>query len=173
MRIATKKGDLGESCLYSGRKLKKSALIFDVLGDLDELNSVLGLAKVSVKSFEEVAALIDHMQEDVYRIMSIVGNEGQSPKATLMIEESDVEYLEEALERAENEVGIITKFIKPGVNEISARMHVARSVCRRAERKAVMHMEELKMNETIVKYLNRLSDLLFILAYKFDKMPPL
>lgn len=153
----------------NGKCLSKGSLIFDVLGDMDELNSVMGWAKCAVE-VTEVKEALNRIQDDVYRIMSIVGSEMQVPAGIRMIDESDVEFLEEWIERTEEEVGILTKFIRPGEREVSARLHVARSVARRAERKIVEHMDELKIPEIILQYSNRLSDLLFILAYKFDKL---
>ena len=110
----------------------------------------------------------------IYRIMSIIGNEMKVPDGIVSIGEEDVRVLEEWCEKYKEGMAEINGFVKPGKNEVSARFHVCRSVCRRAERSLVLHFEEVgtkageqddsDFKKVILQYVNRLSDFLFILA---------
>jgi cob(I)alamin adenosyltransferase len=163
MRISTKKGDKGETSLFNGRKVKKSDSVIEVLGNLDELNSFLGFAKCADKDVYNFD-ILNRAQKDIYRMMSVIGNEMKPPKEIKSIGDEDVKYLETQIEKFENSMGVNTKFIIPGESEFSARMHLARSVCRRGERSAFKAESELKIPAIFLKYLNRLSDLLFLIA---------
>ncbi|MDP2643252.1 MAG: cob(I)yrinic acid a,c-diamide adenosyltransferase [Candidatus Peregrinibacteria bacterium] len=171
MNISTKTGDKGETSLFGGQRVKKSDIFMRVLGELDELNSFLGLAKCSV-SFD----VLEKIQDDIYRIMAIVGNKFEPVLEATPVGDSDVFYLEENIENFEKICGKIDKFVMPGKDETSARLHVARSVCRRAERAFVEMLDSVslegecvKNSENILKYLNRLSDLLFLMAILHKK----
>jgi len=172
MKIATKTGDKGESGLYSGRRIKKSSLVFEVIGGFDELNAAIGLAKSSLGNFEaekEMFKVLEIMQIDIYRIMAIIGNDMATPGEIHEIDRKDVLLLEQFIEKYESLVLDTGKFVMPGENEISARLHFARTVCRRAERKLVEYNDEVLavfggVPEFILQYTNRLSDLLFLLS---------
>ena len=169
MRISSKKGDEGESGLSSGARAKKSELVFNALGDLDELNSALGWCAVAVESEGGVFKIIlENVQSDLYRVMAFLGNEGSWPERVEEISEQDIMSLEENIERLENELGVLMKFIRPGTSEPSARLHLARSICRRAERSVVAYLDG-KQAGRILKYLNRLSDFLFLMACREEK----
>lgn len=166
MKITTKTGDDGSSALFSGKRLLKNSKVFDVLGNLDELNSFLGFVKVEFKKINNLEKIIltERLQDDVYRIMSIVGFEMKAPKEIKMINEEDVMFLEDEMEKFKSITQGLSKFVKPGESEISARLHLCRSVCRRAERSFVDYSENFESDSVILKYLNRLSDLLFVLS---------
>jgi cob(I)alamin adenosyltransferase len=175
MKISTKTGDSGETSLFGGKRVKKSDIFVGVLGDLDELNSFLGLAKCADLS-TEMFEILERVQDDLYIIMSVVGNKFAPVLDKKPIFENDVFYLEKNIENFEKITGNLNKFVKIGESEISARLHVARSVCRRAERAFVAVLDsivlehEFKKNaENILKYLNRLSDLLFLMAILHKK----
>lgn len=165
MRISTKKGDHGETGLFNGKRVKKSDPIIKIIGELDELNSFLGFAKVSIMDIY-VFDVFERVQKDIYRIMSVIGNEMKPPKDIKAIKDEDIECLEKQVEKLENSMSVSDKFVVPGESELSARIHLVRSVCRRAERTVVEYTEELKIPLSILKYLNRLSDLLFLLAHE-------
>ncbi len=150
MKISTKTGDKGDSGLFDGKRLRKSAPIFAALGDLDELNSFLGWARNGENP------LIEKIQRDIYRIMSIVGFEMKVPKNIDALSEKDVQFLEEEIEKIE---GDLREFVLPG-----SKFDIARCVCRRAERSFV----GAGLEGDCLKYLNRLSDLLFLLARKSE-----
>ena len=173
MKISTKTGDKGETSLFGGQRVKKSDIFMHVLGELDELNSFLGLVKCILKNNFEI---LEKVQDDVYRIMSVVGNKFMPVLMVLPITEPDISYLEGNIENFEKILGKLDKFVKPGVSEISARLHIARSVCRRAERAFVELLNVFTLDgaakensENILKYINRLSDLLFLMSILSEK----
>lgn len=172
MRISTKRGDNGESSLFSGKRVAKSADVFEVLGGLDELNAFIGLAKVAKGADVKFLARV---QNDIYGLMALIGNEMKMIKGAHAVNDDSVAVLEKEIGRLEKKQGVLRKFVTPGEGELSARLHVARVVCRRAERAAVRFFgkkmaaraggKSSKSDGAIVlKYLNRLSDLLFLMA---------
>lgn len=166
MKIATKTGDDGSTGLFGGRRVSKSALVIEVLGCLDELQAFLGWCKVSCEG--DFADVLDKVQDDLYGMMGkISGEEGAG------VGEKNILWIEELIEKYESDSGGIDGFVKPGKDEFSARLHIARTVCRRAERRAVKYFEKSLPGQTIKNnsnfkniliYLNRLSDLLFLLG---------
>jgi len=178
MKISTKTGDKGESQLYSGRHLKKSSLVFEVMGSFDELNAVLGLCKSScagagVAEEKEIFKVLEIMQIDIYRIMAIIGNDMVVPKEIREIDRKDVLLLEQFIEKYEEKGGDAGKFVMPGENDLSAKLHFARTICRRAERNLVEYHNDILVifggvPEFILQYVNRLSDLLFLLSRSLD-----
>lgn len=179
MKITTKTGDSGETGLLWGRRVKKSSPVIDALGDLDELNTFLGWCKLAVKeeASEQVMGLFVRFQDEVYRIMGIIGYELKCPEMIDDISMDHVEALEKEIEERESVVADLKEFVKPGTTEEAARIQMARAVCRRAERSYLRYFEEISeglgagekaRGEVVLKYLNRLSDLLFVLAYGFE-----
>ncbi|MFA7685905.1 MAG: cob(I)yrinic acid a,c-diamide adenosyltransferase [Candidatus Gracilibacteria bacterium] len=172
MKISTKTGDRGESRLMNGRMIKKSSMVFEVLGDLDEFDATLGLCK-SIYLNEEFLPILEILQKDIYRIMAIVGNDMRIPKGIKEVDRKDVLLLEQYIEKLEEEIGEIREFVMPGKNLLSANLHFARTVCRRAERKLVAYHEEMLVAlggvpEFILQYINRVSDLLFLLSKRAE-----
>lgn len=173
MKITTKTGDKGMTGLFGGRRVVKSSPYIELLGQLDELQAMIGWCRHGEDEGEvpeKVKMVLDRLQDDIYRMMSIVGFEMKCPTNIREIDESDVEFLEAEMEKYQEVVGDLGKFIRPGSSETAARLNIARSVCRRVERIFVTIMEqELLIPEKILKYLNRLSDLLFVIGYSFEK----
>ncbi len=165
--VITKTGDSGKTSLYTGERLSKSSLVFEVLGDLDELNSYLGVCKASVESFEEK----DFLHEKQKYIISFSALVASTPKkSNLNIRVSPaLESLEkecaELLERHKMPV----RFIEPGSTLISAHFDYARTICRRSERKLVLLCKKRKDLKEIAVYFNRLSDYLYIKARQYEK----
>ncbi|TAL69115.1 MAG: cob(I)yrinic acid a,c-diamide adenosyltransferase [Bacteroidetes bacterium] len=165
MKIYTKTGDDGTTGLFSGDRVLKSSLRVEAYGTIDELNSVLGI----ISSFETE----NKMKEPVRKIQNLLFNLG-SDLATpfhskmsnkiVRIKNEDIEWLENQIDDYENELPSLKNFILPGGTIISAYFHNARTVCRRAERLAVKLSQEEKLNDVLIKFLNRLSDLLFVMA---------
>lgn len=165
MKITTKTGDKGQTGLFGGKRVSKADNFINLLGELDELQAFIGFAKCSIKDKKKVEVLTK-VEDDLYRLMSIVGFEFKIPKNTKTFDEEDVAFLEKEIEAHQGEVGNLNKFVRPGINESSARIHLARSVCRRVERSFVKFLDEKNaLSSSAFKYLNRLSDLLFIYAY--------
>ncbi len=165
MKISTKTGDAGETSLFGGRRVSKNSLYMAALGDLDELQAVLAACRFGVD--EDLISLVARLQDDIYRIMSVVGFEMKWPGNIRPIDENDVQYLEDFMARYEDIAGDLSKFIRPGTTEEAARFNIARTVCRRAERSLVA-LEEVP--EGVLKYVNRLSDLLFVVGFSLEKI---
>lgn len=153
MNIYTKTGDDGTTALYGGKRLLKSEAIVEAYGTLDELTSYVG---VVLEQSPDHARFLTHIQKNLYTIMATVSG-AQQP----------LEFLVDETKRLENEIDIQTKklpglrrFILPQGTLESAHVHVARTVCRRAERRLVA----IKTDSKICQYINRLSDYLFTLA---------
>ncbi len=164
-KVTTKTGDKGKTRLGTNELVSKSSLEIHVLGDLDELSSVLGLVKV-VCTTEELQTRIENIQNDLFNLGGEVSL-GNSCNELLKAER--IEFLEREIESINEKLPPLKEFLLPGGIELSARIHHARSVCRRAERSLVALMEKNPCREIWVKYLNRLSDYLFILARQSGK----
>lgn len=164
MKIYTKTGDEGETGLFGGLRVGKDDPRVQVYGSVDELNAALGLTRSA--SSPEQSAELARLQSDLF----VVGAElacapGQTEKLRLrLIDTSDLDRLERWIDRVEDELPKLTSFILPGGSEAAARLHLARAICRRAEREfySVYRRGELRLELGV--YLNRLSDLLFVLA---------
>lgn len=174
MRIYTKTGDLGETGLFGGERVYKNDIRVDAYGSVDELNAVLGVA-VASQSEPEIDALLLAIQHDLFMLGSDLATpeteELQRGRVTIQrVPSEKVEALEVWIDQFEAELPPLTRFILPGGTLLSAQLHMARTVCRRAERMCVTLMRSLEeagitaLNPEIVRYLNRLSDLLFVLA---------
>ena len=161
MRLYTKTGDCGESTLINGKKLEKSCCIFDVLGLLDELSSVLGLVKAA-DTDKLFYAFIEEIQIKLMKIMAGVASEN----ADNDISDEEIESLENEIDRLYN--GKEFSFVLPGKTELSARLDFARTVARNAERAMVCAKNEFKICPSYFKYINRLSDYLYAAARYTD-----
>lgn len=168
MRIYTKTGDRGETSLFGGRRVSKSSQRIELLGNIDELNSILGIAKVYISN--PYKNFIEREQSNLLRLGSDVATDLKEKEAfqakILRITSKDVETLESEIDIWDNTLPQLTTFILPGDNKPSAFIHHARSICRKCERCAVELSLDEEINEFVLKYLNRLSDWLFVLARK-------
>ncbi len=164
MKICTKTGDGGTTSILYGRRVRKDNLRIEACGALDELNSFLGLCKNLLKD-KTSKRLINKVQRDLF----VIGSEVACRKASLYklkkkIKGQDVRHLELFIEKLEKKHKV-KKFVPPGENTLSALVDIARTVARRAERRAVTLKNEGRLkNKYVLIYLNRLSDLLFLLA---------
>jgi len=160
-------GDGGETSLVGGR-VSKDNLRVECYGTIDELNSAIGLMR-SFSGFEEINSRLDKMQNDLFVIgaeLSNVTKNGSSYK----ISPDNVEWLEKASEELEAYIKPLNKFVLPGGSNLAAACHLARSVCRRAERNIVSLSKKEKVNPDILRYINRLSDVLFVMARFTNQM---
>ncbi len=158
-KVVTKTGDDGTTGLGDGSRRSKTDHRLMAIGDVDELNSVIGLALVKVSTLtpgRNLLRLIQHRLFDLGAELSVPGLEIIDEKDVALVE-NDIELLNEMLEPLKN-------FIIPGGSEATARLHQARAVCRRAERSVWALYEVEEVNEHALKYLNRLSDYLFVMA---------
>ncbi|MDJ0973245.1 MAG: cob(I)yrinic acid a,c-diamide adenosyltransferase [Planctomycetota bacterium] len=164
MRIYTKTGDDGTTGLFGGRRVSKAALRVESYGTVDELNAILGWVRATDGGTEAADAILATAQEACFRLGAFVATvPGKDPGIAPLTNE-DVTALEAAIDAAEEGLPALTSFILPGGTEAGSRMHVARTVCRRAERALVALAREDEVDMVLVRWLNRLSDLLFVLA---------
>jgi cob(I)alamin adenosyltransferase len=160
-RVYTKAGDKGQTSLVGGARVSKASLRVDAYGDVDELSSVIGLARAHMHN-DEIDELLGLVQNDLFTL----GADLASPSeiGVPRIDESFITRLEELADRFLAQLEPLKEFILPGGSEAGASLHLARTVARRAERRAVALSETEQINPQTIVYLNRLSDLLFVLA---------
>jgi cob(I)alamin adenosyltransferase len=166
MKIYTKTGDEGETSLFGGVRVWKDDCRIRAYGTVDELNAFLGLALSELKS-EELVPLIRNLQNELFIIgadLAAPSNEDSGNGFIPRLSESSISSLENFIDFYEKKLPELKNFILPGGLRGSAYLHVARTVCRRAEREIVTLSKTEKINGNIVVYVNRLSDLLFMLA---------
>jgi cob(I)alamin adenosyltransferase len=164
MKIYTKKGDGGTTSLFGGERVDKDSLRIEAYGTVDELNSQLGVVR-SLQPAKVLHEILEQLQNDLF----VLGADLATPftaqsKNVPRIEQRHVDVLERHIDRLDGQLSPLTTFILPGGSPIGAQLHVARAVCRRAERLTVRLSKEEAVNTLTVVYLNRLSDLLFVLA---------
>jgi cob(I)alamin adenosyltransferase len=167
MNIYTRTGDDGTTGLVGGERLSKSDPRINCYGTVDELNAAIGLAAVC--AIERAAPLFERLrqiQNELFVIGSHLATPDHSPrKATLpALDETMVGRLEMQIDTAEAELPALRNFILPGGSELAARLHLARTVCRRSERLLVAFSEDRPAPAILITYLNRLSDWLFVQA---------
>jgi cob(I)alamin adenosyltransferase len=164
MKIYTKTGDTGQTSLLGGRRVSKADLRIDAYGTVDELNSFIGLLKDQEinKKREE---LLKEVQDRLFTIGATLATEpGKENVKKPDLNEKDLNLLEKEIDEMESQLPPLKHFILPGGHQIVSFCHIARTVCRRTERCVIDLMEKEHVDEIIVKYLNRLSDYLFVLG---------
>ena len=162
-KIYTRTGDGGESGLVDGSRLKKSNPRFGAIGDVDEANAVIGLAATSLDKDTPAHTLLQHIQNDLFDLGADLATPGDVDGA-LRLNGGAAERLEAEIDRLTDMLGPLTSFVLPGGTQAAAHLHLARTVVRRAERTTIGLSETASLNPEIIKYLNRLSDLLFQMA---------
>ena len=162
-KIYTKTGDKGETALFGGRRLPKSHLRIDAYGTVDELNSFLGLVRDETED-QDVRNVLYQIQNRLFTIgANLASDPEKSPDVPDLLEE-DIQLLESEIDRMEEVLPPLKNFILPGGHTLVSKTHVARCVCRRAERLTVAVNAENQVPDIILQYLNRLSDYLFVLS---------
>lgn len=165
MKIYTKTGDEGETGLFGGARVSKASLRVEAYGEVDELNSAVGWARVQV-SDPDLDTLLNQIQNDLFEVGAELGStdDRKQKSAMPLIAELQVQALERAIDKYEQGPPALTSFVLPGGSEDAARFHLARCVCRRAERSLVALGTQETLRGELFRYVNRLSDLLFVLA---------
>jgi cob(I)alamin adenosyltransferase len=172
MKIYTKTGDTGHTALFGGGRVPKSDPRVEAYGDVDELNATLGvvLATQPVARIDDVVAPI---QQDLFAIGALLATPDREKMQRHLekarIDDARVAELERAIDAGDDELEPLKAFVMPGGTPKAAALHVARTVCRRAERRVVQLAAETEIPPIVVVYLNRLSDLLFTLARVANK----
>ncbi len=174
LKIYTKKGDRGETSLIFGHRVSKDHPRIMAVGAVDELNASLGVAVSFLKS-GEVVRILEEIQNELFNIGAEIASPKKLKKSSstntfYTLEESKVTQLESFIDRYEEKLAPLQNFILPGGTLSAAHLHLSRTVARRAERTLVTVNKKLEMNGNILKYLNRLSDLLFVLARHENKV---
>jgi cob(I)alamin adenosyltransferase len=172
MKIYTGTGDKGKTSLFSGERVTKADSRIDAYGDLDELNSILGALTAHLSAEEELAAELQQIQSDLFQAGAWLATSPDSAAIDSLKEISadQVAFLEKAIDRFENELPTLKSFILPGGHITAAWAHMARTVCRRCERKVVPLLSKItkvkaaEPYQRLLIFLNRLSDYLFMLA---------
>ena len=165
-RIYTRTGDDGTSGLVDGSRCNKAAPRFEAIGAVDELNSALGLAAVTLAGGEHEAA-IARIQNDLFDLgadLATPGTDFMPSEMVLRIVPTQIDRLEQAIDALNDDLAPLASFILPGGGEAASRLHLARSLARRAERHTVALANDEPVNPALLAYLNRLSDYLFVLA---------
>jgi cob(I)alamin adenosyltransferase len=164
MKLYTKTGDDGTTGLFGGGRVPKASVRVDAYGTVDETNAAIGVARAT-RLDAAIDAVLERVQEDLFtlgaELACVPGKEAKLPAPPLA--EPDIARLEAAIDAADAACPPLSSFVLPGGSPQAAALHVARTVCRRAER-AVLSLDDAPARREIVVYLNRLSDLLFVQA---------
>lgn len=168
MKIYTKTGDKGTTALFGGKRVSKADLRIDTYGTVDELNSYIGLVRDQPVNASRKNVLIE-IQDRLFTIGSILATEPGNTKVKVpSLSESDVTVLEKEIDAMEAQLPPMKSFVLPGGHQSVSFCHVARTVCRRAERLVIALDAQEKVDALVVQYLNRLSDYLFMLSRKMS-----
>lgn len=176
MKVYTKTGDAGTTALFGGTRVPKHHIRIDSYGTVDELNSFIGLVRdqnIDPRSKE----ILIHIQNKLFTVGAVLATDPEKSKLKNgkdrlnipKISEEDIELLEKEIDWMDTELPQMTHFVLPGGHPTVSHCHVARTVCRRAERLATALYELEPFDTHTLKYLNRLSDYLFVLARKLSK----
>ena len=176
MKIYTKTGDTGNTSLYGGSRVSKSNLRIESYGTVDELNAYIGLIKDQEIPLE-IKNILLKIQNELFTLGAMLATpleketlkNGKERLNIPKITENTVAFLENQIDKMSTELSQMTHFILPGGHQTVSFCHIARCVCRRAERLTVALHQQESIHLDIIKYLNRLSDYLFVLARKLSK----
>ena len=164
-RIYTGGGDKGETSLGGGARVPKDAPRIEAMGDVDEANAAIGLARVALEDGSETDAMLARIQNDLFDLGADLARPGSgADDARLRIADSQVARLEGEIDGVNRDLAPLNSFVLPGGSDAASKLHLARTVVRRAERAVVTLAAAEAVNPQALIYLNRLSDLLFVIA---------
>ena len=168
-KVYTKTGDKGKTSLVGGQKVLKSNIRIHAYGEIDELNSILGLCIEELKlldyNFNPLISSLTRIQNDLFNLGTILATKPEDMTSSMpKITSDDIEVLENEIDKTNKELPILHSFVLPGGSKINAFLHLARTVCRRCERVCCGLYEVDKTDKVVISYLNRLSDLFFVLS---------
>jgi cob(I)alamin adenosyltransferase len=167
VKIYTRTGDKGETSLFGGSRIAKDDPRIEAYGTIDELNSVVGLVRAAGAP-KAIEGELDRVQSDLFDIGAYLAAPGKDRFSS--VNETRIADLERAIDAMESELQPLKTFIVPGGSESAARFHVARTVCRRAERRVIALEDPSSEMQTTIAYLNRLSDFLFVAARRVNQI---
>jgi cob(I)alamin adenosyltransferase len=166
MKIYTRTGDQGETGLFGGPRVSKDVARLETCGTVDEINSFLGVARAASLP-EDIDRLLDRVQNELFEVGAELAAVDPIAQGTRTIGAGHIQALEDAIDHYQAPLPELRQFVLPGGSPAAAQLHVARAVCRRAERRLVSLVRSetpAQVSPTLVTYLNRLGDLLFVLA---------
>ncbi len=166
MSISTKTGDKGETSLFDGSRVSKSSCNIDSFGSVDELNSILGLIQSKTYS-EELKKEINIIQNELFVVGADLATPQQT-RETKRVQEKHLARIDSKVDEYEQQLELVG-FVLPTGTETASLLHIARTLTRKAERRIVQLAETEEINPTLIKYLNRLSDLFYLLALNENK----
>lgn len=171
MKIYTKTGDKGQTSLYDGTRIDKDSIRVESYGTIDELNSYIGLCINYIK--EEDKKVLFNIQKKLFHIGAELATKDES-KFTKIVTEEDTKNLENIIDEYTNKTESVSAFIIPGTGLAAAHLHIARTICRRAERRILTLSKVEPVNSLLIKYVNRLSDTIYAIArYNEEKLIPM
>lgn len=168
-RIYTKTGDKGETSLGDGRRVAKDSLRMEAIGTVDEANAAIGLARLSAKG--AIDAMLARIQNDLFDLGAdlCVPETGKPGRSRLRVADEQVTRLEQEIDAMNAKLKPLTSFVLPGGTPLAAQLHLARAIVRRAERLMVSLVKKEKIGDPALRYINRLSDHLFVAARAANK----
>jgi cob(I)alamin adenosyltransferase len=168
-KIYTKGGDKGETSLLGGTRVPKSHDRVEAYGNLDELNSFIGLIRDQALN-PRIRQILIHVQENLFIAEALIARDPDIETPSLStLQDAEITFLEREIDSMNEELSPLKNFILPGGHPTVSHCHIARTVCRRAERSVVRLNQTSPVEHIIIRYLNRLSDYLFVLARKVGK----
>ena len=169
-RMYTRRGDKGETGLFSGERVPKNSLTVEAYGTVDELASWIGYTRSLIENDDEIDSLLGRIQRELFLVgIELATHPKPSSAQNVQVTPAMVKVLEEEIDRLDAELPPLSTFIVPGGAHAAAALQVARTIGRRAERKVVALAQDEKLNPMLIPYLNRLSSLLFVLARVVNK----
>lgn len=169
MKIYTKTGDKGSTSLLGGSRVSKANIRIETYGTVDELNSFIGLLRDFSTNDNDRKKLLIDIQERLFTIGSALASEPGKSFSIPDLRESDIQLLEDEMDKMDDVLPPLRNFILPGGHQAVSYCHLSRTVCRRAERRCIELSEYEEVSDLVIKYLNRLSDFLFVLARKISQ----
>ena len=172
LKIYTKTGDAGDTGLFGGGRVPKDHPRVTAYGEIDELNALIGMARAA-ETMPRIDEVLAPIQRDLFSLGALLATPDlekmKEQLAKARLSDARIGQLEQAIDDGESELEPLTAFILPGGTPKAAALHVARTVCRRAERAVISLQRETEVPQIVIVYLNRLSDLLFVLARVANK----
>lgn len=172
MRIYTRGGDKGRTSLFTGDRVAKDDARIEALGTIDELVAALGIAKSAAHPWTRITAELERAQSRLYLAMADIAGSGTAGEDADEAARAAVAALEAEIDALDAELPPLADFVIPGTSPASAALHLARTVCRRAERRVLAASREHALPQAVGAWLNRLSDLLFVMARWVDREGP-
>jgi len=168
-KVYTKTGDSGLTSIVGGHKLSKSNLRINTFGEIEELNAHISLCIIEISTnVDDCSSEVNYLQRvqhELFNLGNMIATLPEDFNSQMpAIDEFDLIYMEDKIDLLNKDLPTLNSFILPGGSDLSVKFHIARSICRRCERLAVQLSEIEKIDNFIIKYLNRLSDLLFVLS---------